>query len=214
MCFSASASFASGALLTTISVLSIIKIEKRSQLMLAGIPLVFAAQQFSEGFVWIGISDPANHQMQEFATNLFLVFALVVWPSWVPTSFFLIENDRKRKKILGIISATGFIFSILSTLYLFNYNSSASVTPYHIHYELNVPYGSQAIFGIFYLVPTVISHFISSIKKVMLMGCLVVGSYIITRLFFDDEVISVWCFFSAIISIIIYLILRDINKIK
>lgn len=214
MCFSASASFVSGTMLTAISVISIKKTQHHSQFMLACIPLIFAFQQFSEGFVWIGITAPANQHLQNMATNLFLVFALVVWPGWVPTAFFLIEKERKRKRILGIISVMGLIFSALSTLYLFNYNSYASVTPYHIHYELNVPYQGQAIFGIFYLVPTVISHFVSSSKKVILMGCLVIASYIITRLFFDDEVISVWCFFSALISVLIYLIVKDSNAAK
>ena len=213
MCFSATASFISGGVLTTIAVVSIIKTQSRSQLMLACIPLVFAMQQFSEGFVWIGLTDPVNLPMQTLATNLFLLFALVVWPAWVPAAFYLVEKSPKHKKILAIISVIGFVFAILSTYYLLNYNSTASITPYHIHYELNVPYGSQTIFGIVYLVPTVLSHFVSTIKRVRLLGYLIITSYAITRLFFEDEVISVWCFFSALISIVIYLVLVEINKV-
>jgi len=209
MCFSTTASFASGALLTTIAIASLKKTQNRSQLMLGCIPLLFAIQQFAEGFVWISLSSSGNNSMQVLSTNFFLVFAMVIWPAWVPTAFFLIEKKRVRKLILGAISVMGLVFSIFSSYYLLNYNSLASITPNHIHYSLNVPFGSQAIFGILYLIPTVISHFVSSNIKVNVMGGLIALSYIITRLFFDDEVLSVWCFFSALISIIIYFILIE-----
>jgi hypothetical protein len=39
-------------------------------------------------------------------------------------------------------------------------------------------------------------------------------SFIITKLLFNDEVISVWCFFAALISSIVYWVLRNHAKIK
>jgi len=41
------------------------------------------------------------------------------------------------------------------------------------------------------------------------MGVLVLLSYLVTKLFFEDYVLSVWCFFAAIISVMIYFILAD-----
>ncbi len=208
MCFSTTASFLSGAVLTTIGVASIKKVEHKKQILFASIPFIFAIQQFSEGFVWLTLLNSTNHFWQQFATYSFLVFALAIWPAWVPVSMFLIEKKPYRKIILGFFSVLGFVFLILSLIYLLLYDSEAQITSYHIHYELHVPFGAKMAIGLLYLIPTVISNFISSTKGVTLMGAFVLASYLVSRLFFDDYVISVWCFFSALISIAIYFILR------
>lgn len=209
MCFSTTASFVSGSVLTAIGVASFARVKYSNQILLACIPFVFAVQQFSEGFVWLSLLDDSYHSYQKLATTFFLFFAIVVWPAWVPCSFFLIETERVRKIILGVISIVGLLFSVLSTYYLFNYDSVASIIPYHIHYELDIPYKIKVVIGISYIVPTIVSHFVSSNKKVVLMGVCVLLSYFITRLYFNEEVISVWCFFSALISMVIFYILKD-----
>jgi hypothetical protein len=211
MCFSTTASFVAGTLLTVIGVASIRKVQTSGQLMFAAIPLVFAIQQFSEGFVWISLLNSQDHQIQQLATNFFLVIALFIWPSWIPLSVFFIEKERKRKQILGIVSFFGIVFSILSTYYFLFYSSGSLITPYHIHYDLDIPDKTKSIFGVLYLIPTVISHFISSIKKVNVMGSFVLVSYLISIFVFNDTVLSVWCFFSAIISVMIYYILIRSN---
>ncbi len=207
MCFSTTASFASGVILTVIGVASIKKVQNSKQILFACIPFIFAIQQFSEGFVWLSLLNSASQFWQQFATYSFLLFALVIWPAWVPISMFLIEKRPKRRIILGIFSGLGLLFSILSVIYLCVYKSEAQITSYHIHYELQIPIGAKMLIGIFYLIPTVISNFISSTKGVALMGVFVLLSYLVSRLFFDDYVISVWCFFSALISMTIYFIL-------
>lgn len=207
MCFSTTASFASGVILTAIGVASIKKVQDKTQILFACIPFIFAIQQFSEGFVWISLLHSTNYFWQQLATNTFLLFALVIWPAWVPISMFLIEKIHNRKIILGVFSGLGILFSILSAVYLTIYKSEAQITSYHVHYELYIPFGAKIMIGILYLIPTVISNFISSKKGVPLMGIFVLLSYLISRLFFDDYVISVWCFFSALISMTIYFIL-------
>lgn len=214
MCFSTTASFASGAILTTIGIISIKKVQNKKQLLFASIPFIFAIQQFSEGFVWLSLLHSTNYFLQQLSTYSFLLFALVIWPAWVPLSLFLIEKKHNRKTILGIFSGLGLLFLILSSFYLIIYKSEAQITSYHIHYELNIPFNAKVIIGILYLIPTVISNFISSTKGVALMGVFVLLSYLISRMFFDDYVISVWCFFSALISITIYFILVQETTLK
>lgn len=217
MCFSTTASFASGALLTVIGLGSIKKVQHKSQILFASIPFIFAIQQFSEGFVWLSLLNSSNHLWQQLSTYSFLLFALVIWPAWIPISMFLIEKKHNRKIILGIFSSLGLLFSILSAIYIIIYKSEAQITSYHIHYELSIPFNAKIIIGILYLIPTVISNFISSTKGVPLMGFFVLLSYLVSSLFFDDYVISVWCFFSALISVKIYFILvreTSINRIK
>ena len=208
MCFSTTASFAAGVLLSSIGIISIKKTKEPKEIPFAAIPLVFGLQQFSEGFVWLSLVNSNNVYLQELSCTWFLLFALIIWPSLIPFSIYLLEKQATRKRILKLISIMGFVFSLLSVYYLIKFDSKASITSYHIHYDLSVPYNSLAVFGILYLIPPVISHFISSVKLVPLMGGMVFLSYFISRYFFDDMVLSVWCFFSAVISIMIYIILR------
>lgn len=207
MCFSTTASFASGALLTTIGIISINKTRDISQFMFASIPLVFAAQQFSEGFVWIALSHNSSYGLQQAAINFFLVFALIIWPEWIPFAMLFIEGNHRRRIILGIFVGMGILFSNLSLYYLFAYHSSAHILRFHIYYELDIPNGGRILLGFLYLFPTILSLFVSSVKKVRIMGCLVLLSYLVTKLFFKDYVVSVWCFFAATISVMIYYIL-------
>lgn len=207
MCFSTTASFVSGVILTTIGLASIRKIQSRSQLLFACIPFIFAIQQFAEGFVWLSVLNSTSELWQRISTYCFLFFALLIWPAWVPISMYFIEIERKRKILLGIVCAMGILFSFLSAFYLLFYNSEAQITSYHIHYELQIPASAKLLIGMMYFIPTVISNFISSFKGVVMMGIFVLISYCVSKFFFNDYVISVWCFFSALISIKVYFIL-------
>ena len=219
MCFSTTASFVSATVLTVIGIATIKKTKEHSHLLFASIPFIFAAQQFSEGFVWLSLLHSNNLLLQQIPITIFMTIAVAIWPAWVPISIFFIEEKRNRKMILGIFSGIGLLISILSMYYLINYNFSAQIMDYHIKYQFNMIYDGylKLIIGLLYLIPTVISHFVSSIKKVNIMGLLVITSYLITRFLFNDYIISMWCFFSAIISMMIYFILLEkssTNEVK
>lgn len=214
MCFSTTASFVSGAILTTMGVASVKKTQHKSQILFACIPFIFAIQQFAEGFVWLTLLNSTNQLWQHISIYCFLIFAIVIWPAWVPLSMLLIETKHKRKILLSIVSVMGILFSVLSSFYLIFYDSKAQITSYHIHYELQIPASVKMLIGIIYLIPTVASNFISGFKGVAMMGVFVLISYFISRFFFNDYVISVWCFFSALISVTIYFILAKNSVLK
>jgi hypothetical protein len=77
MCFSAGASFAGGALITTIGVLTVRKNKESSRRLFAAMPLIFGVQQISEGFVWIALQSPGHEMMQGIAAYIFLFAALI-----------------------------------------------------------------------------------------------------------------------------------------
>jgi len=212
MCFSTTASFAAATVLSGIGILSLKKTTQPEQIPFAAIPLVFATQQFFEGFVWLGLLHKIPQNYYLLAVNAFLFFAMVVWPLWVPTAMMLIEKNEKRKRILKIMLIMGVIVSLLSLVYLFTRHSVASIDPYHIHYELEVNYTLKICLGVLYLFPTILAQILSSNKKIVIMGLFVLSSYLISIFFFNDTVLSVWCFFSAVISVMIYYVVREQGK--
>jgi hypothetical protein len=62
---------------------------------------------------------------------------------------------------------------------------------------------------IIYLIVTITPLFISSIKRTHLLGVLMFLSCLVTAIFFTQYLTSVWCFFAAFISGVIFWILKD-----
>ena len=59
MCFSAEASFASGAVIGIVGVTTLRLVERPRDLLLASLPLLFAAHQLEEGCVWLALEGKA-----------------------------------------------------------------------------------------------------------------------------------------------------------
>src|SRR5664280_1824501 len=112
MCFSASASFAGGAIISSIGVAAIMKKREPSKLLFANIPIVFGVQQISEGFVWLALQSSGNDMVLKLAVYTFLTMALVVWPTMIPVSVLLMERSKKRRKALYVFLTVGIAVSL------------------------------------------------------------------------------------------------------
>ena len=209
MCFSASASFAVSSVLLVGGIAAVSKARKSSMVPFAAIPLLFSAQQFCEGFIWLSLKDPMYAAWNEAATNFFLVFAEVLWPAWVPLSIWLLETDERRKKILSVLVLIGVTASVYLAYCLANYQVTSAVADYHIKYDLDFPNYLMRFSSLFYIVPTVVPMFVSSVKRMFLLGSFNLISFLISRFYFGEYVISIWCFFAAAISIVILYIVNN-----
>jgi hypothetical protein len=212
MCFSANASFGAGAALLAAGVLSVRFIRKPEQIPFAVIPLIFGIQQICEGFLWLSLMNTEYQSWQNGSTYAFLVFAQIVWPAWVPFSIFLIEKNNLRKKILLGLSMIGGSVSIYLAYCIFNFPLLASISSHHIHYELKFPLHQVYLSGILYFIPTVLPAFFSSVKSMRFFGVCILISYVITKIFFGENLVSVWCYFAAVLSVIVLLIMKNIQK--
>lgn len=212
MCFSAGASFGASGVLLVAGVISLKKIKSPSQILFASIPLLFSIQQFTEGFVWLSLTNNNYMLWRDFATRLFLIFAQVVWPAFVPLSMVLMENDAKRKKILLALTGMGILLGLYIAVCIFIYPVNATIKASHIHYRLSFPATVTWISNAFYFMPTVLPAFVSSVKRMQLLGIVILASYLFSKIYFADNIISVWCFFAAVAGIVVLLILSAVNK--
>lgn len=211
MCFSAEASFGAGIVLTGIGIASIKKVKQSKQLAFAGIPLIFAIQQFSEGFLWLSFSKPIFSEWQGPTTYLFIIFAQMVWPLWVPLSILLLDKKEERKKVEKILVIIGSLIAIYIGYCLFVYPLTANINGLHISYPQ--PYLEEIqIFGaVLYLLVTIVPPFLSSVRRIWTLGVAITISYLITTIFYADYVVSVWCFFASVISVSVYAVMHLIN---
>jgi hypothetical protein len=211
MCFSATASFIASAFLGVAGVVAMRKVKTPSLFLFSGIPFFFSIQQLSEGFIWLSLKNPDFVGWQEIPMYIFLSFALIVWPILVPVSIMLPENNSKRKKFLKALSFSGIILSAIMRYCLLFGNVTASILSFRIHYAIDYPLNISQYSGLYYFIPTVIPLFVSSIKRMHLFGLTIFVSYVVTQIFFKENVVSVWCFFPAIISVAIILIVEKHN---
>ena len=209
MCFSLEASFAGGVVLSTIGVAAIKKVHVPSQRAFAAIPLVFGIQQFSEGLVWFGLSNPAYAHIEHYGTYMFLFVARVLWPVLMPLSVLLMEEDYKRKQLLRMMLAMGSVVAIYYTYCLLFMNVSPQIVEHHIQYISDFPKEyADAVFFI-YVIAAIPPLFVSSNKRTRLLGGLMFVACVVTGIMYVEYLTSVWCFFAAIVSVVILWILND-----
>lgn len=212
MCFSASASFGAGVVLTVIGIASIKKAETRSQVVFASIPLIFAIQQITEGFLWLALSNPDFAMLRWPTTYIFLFFAQIVWPFWVPFSILKLEKEPRRKKTERVLMVIGAVVSLYLAYCLISFRVEAKIIGMHISYEQDYPAGLKRYGGILYIIATVTPPFFSSIKRMWTLGAAILISYFLTTIFYTDYIVSVWCFFASIISVAVLATLFEIKK--
>jgi hypothetical protein len=209
MCFSLEASVAGGVVLSTIGVTAIKKVQVPSQYAFASIPLVFGIQQFSEGAVWLSLQNPAYAGLEPFGTNTFLFIARVLWPVLMPFSVMMMEHDEQKKKILRIMLGMGSIVAFYYSYCLLFLTVEADIAGHHIQYISNYPDAIADPIFFLYIAAAIPPLFVSSNTKTRLLGVLFLAAVIVTGIFYTQFLTSVWCFFAAIVSVVIVWILKD-----
>lgn len=209
MCFSAGASFAGGALITTIGVLTVSKNSEPSRRLFASIPLVFGVQQVSEGFVWVALRSGGHEMMLSIATYVFLLAAVFLWPTMIPLSVMLMEPSRRRRRVMIVLLVTGVVTSLYYGSGILFFEVRPEISSHHIRYANDFPRDlANFAFGA-YLLATLVPHFISSVRKMWMFGTLMAASCLVTGILYKEYLTSVWCFFAALISIVIYFIISS-----
>ena len=212
MCFSANASFGAGIVLTVIGIAAIRKTQHPSQIPFACIPLLFALQQIAEGILWKILPNGGDTSLQLLATNIYIIFAQIFWPLWVPVAILLVEKHATRRKYQKILVGVGMIVSMYFFYCFLFYNVRAKIEGHHISYLQDYPATLNYYAGAFYIIATVAPPFFSHIKKMWLLGLTIVISYIISQIFYEHYIVSVWCFFASIISISVYIIILELKN--
>ena len=111
---------------------------------------------------------------------------MAVWPLWVPLTIRLLEKDARSKKIMNVLVGIGAFVAICVVLVLSLYPvqvmtpfclncpfSSTQSLNQHLHYRFTfppVPKGLIGAFTVLYIMATIVTPFISGIKKMKWLG--------------------------------------------
>lgn len=213
MCFSAIASFSIAAPLIaggSWCVSKAIKDEPR-YMALAIMPLIVGVQQFIEGIVWTEIGQ-GNALGAHSAAMFYLAVVWVFWPCWVPFMASSLEPNSQRKALQQKWAVIGFLFGFM--LYAPYFYRPDWISPYVagncLAYNTVVlpdiivprPVTALAYLAIIGLVPLTSSH-----AAIRTFGGLLLLLVPMTYFFFVETYLSVLCFFAAIVTSYILLII-------
>jgi hypothetical protein len=201
MCFSATASFIAGGVLSAAGVVTIMKTEKKSEIPFASIPLLFGIQQILEGVIWLTFHNTVS-ELNIVMTFIYSVFSHVLWPIFVPLSIMLLEPVRWRKKVMFTLWIGGTVVGLYLFYNLFAFPITSRVENHHIIY-FSPHFYIYTVMGL-YVAATCASSMFSSHKVIRFFGLMALAAFIVSYLFYKISLVSVWCFFAAVLSVIIY----------
>ena len=215
MCFSAEASFGAAAALLPIGgycVQSALRKDRR-YLPLALVPVAFGMQQAAEGCVWLGL----HHGDEELVTRAsvgFLYFALVFWPVWIPFSLLFTEERRPAKRLLAATTVLSLVWLLLYAPVAIDPGRwvQTDVVHHSIAYRVDGLPGFQVVprplWRLAYLAficgPLGLAQRGGGGTRLRAIGGSAVAVlFVICYLVYEYTFTSVWCFFAALLSLIL-----------
>lgn len=208
MCFSTAASFGASVLIGSIGVLAMKKANTSALRLLAFIPFFFALQQFLEGLIWLSARHPDWPGLRTIGTYGFIFFAWITWPLFIPFVFRQFETDLRKKRGFMYLQFIGMLVALM-LFYVFLFREvSAEIEDCSVKYVFNAKHALSPVLSVLYLMATVLPALLSRLKKVWVLGALNLLGYFFTRLLFNDHFISVWCFAAAVLSVLIWWVIR------
>jgi hypothetical protein len=139
-------------------------------------------------------------------TYFYSGFSHVLWPIYIPFAMGVMETERWRKKAIFAFEVPGVAVGLYLLYFIVTRPVLAEVIGRHIVYVSPHFYEFPTI--AVYLAATCVTCFFSSHGFVKLFGVLALLSFITAYLVHIMALVSIWCFFAAILSLLIYLHFR------
>lgn len=202
MCFSATASYAAGIGIGVAGIATLRLVPDRRQRAFAALPLVFGFHQVLEGVIWQQVDAATELPLRTPAVELWLLIAWTLFPIWVPLSVRAFEPDADRRRwMLGLAVVGGAVGGFLAVVSMV---APATVSPSGHHLQYAIPVDPGWPLAIPYIAATCLPLLLSSHRFVLGFGVVIVGSILVTALLDTKALTSVWCFFAALLSIVLF----------
>jgi hypothetical protein len=170
-------------------------------LPLALVPLLFGVQQLSEGALWVSLRNDLP-LLKAWATYIFSAFSHVLWPIFVPFAILLVETSRRRMKALAVFQVMGLGVGLYLLYFIVRFPVTARVEGRSIFYDS--PHFFIGAVLVVYLLATCVSGLFSSHRCVNVFGVLAFVLAVAAYQVSVKTFVSVWCFFAAVLSLLVY----------
>jgi hypothetical protein len=187
--------------LSLIGVATLRSTKRKEEIFFAMIPLLFGLQQFIEGLLWLSFQLDGN-LLNVVMTYVFVLFSHVLWPVFVPFSIGHMETVPWRKKVVRGFQLIGVAVAIYLFYFIVRYPITSAIREHIVYVFPNFHIPPVLVL---YIAATCVSTFFSSQRIVILFGALAFVLFVVAFWFYYVAFFSVWCFFAAILSVVIFL---------
>lgn len=206
MCFSAPASLAASGVLGVSGIAILRMPKKKVEIPLSLFPIIFAIHQLVEGILWLSLTGTISDSYKAGAIYAYAFIAFVLWPIFVPFAMYMIETGRMRRKLIFLCQLVGLYIGIAFLIGITRGSVNATMVSHSISYQIS-PSPDMSLAP--YLIAVSVPFLISSNKRLVILGvALLIACGTAAYMACSSTFPSMWCFYAAILSLIIYLYFR------
>jgi hypothetical protein len=202
MCFSATANFVGGTVLSGVGIATLVEVKHNKQVLFAAMPLLFARHQFMEGFVWLGLDGILPHRVATIAGAAFMLYAQGILPFLLPLSVLLIEPTVRRRRRMLPFMLLGAVLGLYLLWGLVSSPIEISARDHSILYFNAVT--TTTLVAELYVIATCGALFFSGFGDLVWLGAANLLGLTFVMLVMRYAFTSVWCAYAAVISVLIY----------
>ena len=209
MCFSATSSFLASGVIGSIGIATLRHVREPRTLLFAAVPLLFAVHQFSEGMVWLGLEGRIGKVGFDHVTLLFMLYAQGILPLLMPLAVALMEPPGWRRRAILGLTAIGVLVCVWDVTGVIFVPSQCFIEQNSIAYR-NAMTGNL-LMSYLYILATCGALLLSTHRVVRWYGLLNVVALAVAEIIKQYAFASVWCFYAAIMSVMIYWQFRRVH---
>jgi hypothetical protein len=163
--------------------------------------------QIDEAFVWWGLQGHVSHTAERIGVWVYLLFALAALPALVPVAVYAIERSPGRKRVVAAFAALGIAVGVSLAAALFRSTLGAAIEGRHIAYNVSALSEGGRLTGL-YVLAACGALVVCSYRDIALLGLLNFVAVPILMWMTVSGFISLWCFWAAVVSVVIDLHMR------
>ena len=210
MCFSATADFAASAVLGGVGIATLREVKDRREILLAAMPCLFAAHEFIEGFVWLGLDGTLPPWVAHDAGAAYVLYAQGLLAFLLPLSVYQTEpTKRLRRRMFGFVLLGG-LLSLYLLWGLIAYPTSIAIRDHTVVYDN--PVTVTTLVAVLYVTATCGALFFSGFRKLVELGAANLMGLLAVAVMRRYAFTSVWCAYAALVSVIIYFFFRGTGR--
>ena len=201
MCFNAEVSFAAAGVVGAVGVAGLRYVRNPRDLLLAGLPLAFAAHQLAEGVTWRLLQGEDVVSCTGPSVRAWVLFAWVLLPVWIPLAVAVAEPDAARRRsmlwMLGLALAAAPLW--LGQALAFGVHASRA--DWSLEYPMPDPGLSWLV--VLYVLVTLVPPLRSSWPWLRALGVAGTVMAVVALVANWWAWPSLWCFGAAVVSVLI-----------
>ena len=202
MCISATTSFVAAGGIAAVGLATLRHVDHPRSALFAAMPLLFALQQFTEGFVWLGLEGRVGDLTLQHSTFLFTLYAQGILPFLLPLAVLLIEPRGLRFYGILICTLLGAGLSAYVIYAVVAYPSTCFIDRHSIVYRNELT--DKLWVATVYVIVICGALVLSTHRVVRWFGILNILGLIIVLAAKAYAFTSVWCLYAAILSVMLY----------